>query len=715
MSILLISPSLDGHIGAINKLKEIIDTDLSNNIKTILKINNVPNTTVNFKEFIFENCVSNVNTIEQEISNENIILIIYDFFSIEGAILSKKLKIPSVCSIPAIIFDNINDKFNDDLVTDRLSMIEKLFDVNLSTPRYVSDGFLLEADENIVWGFKNIYSHLYDIVYNPTYHFVGSKSMVKNIKDLSLRDNIVYCSFGTIVTTTILQNYEDRLIQIYENIINTCDYLKLTLILICPNVLFEKISNKNLVYEHFEYCDQIHYLKRAKLFITHGGGNSFNESLVCKCPMIVIPFFGDQFYTSSYVNKHNFGFGYGNIEDFLIDCLIDENVNNNNKHLSYGFYDKVKNIVNEITINSSVFLNCYNELNRQEIHRTILKNIDPNLLFNKGDLLFGTTKDRKHFDKTYDLDFEIGKKQNGNYITFDNLGLEYPVTIDQWNDLLKNYKLSELLENENLKNIHDELSDYKSYLSTKLNYNIEDTINAKDEELLKICCEGMTHFTNNNNKIHFVFKDFNKNDNIGTNIELSHMLKLIKKGKHLSHFIIWVYDELSGKYLITNIQNLINNNVILEFSNVVENRYIHQYTNITDNFQLLLNNIKKKYVVFNKIIIKNKHDIEQLLTNTIIKPIADIVCLQIIYPWSDALNKISNDIQIKNIFNVIREERTENNKIINLYCLTHENFLFKIELYPTILYSCQINDDIKGTKNQRTQLQNIIDAFEIAK
>ena len=40
--------------------------------------------------------------------------------------------------------------------------------------------------------------------------------------------------------------------------------------------------------------DQQQVLSRADVFVTHGGSNSFHESLLSKVPMVVTPFFGDQ-------------------------------------------------------------------------------------------------------------------------------------------------------------------------------------------------------------------------------------------------------------------------------------------------------------------------------------------------------------------------------------------------------------------------------------
>ena len=136
MSILLISPSFHGHAGAIRKLQNMIDMEVSDNIKTILKItDSSKNTTTNPKEFVFENCVDNVNSMLPILDQENVILIIYDFFSIEGSILAKKNNIPCICSIPATISESINYPFKDQLVLEKMNMLEQHFDIRLPIPK----------------------------------------------------------------------------------------------------------------------------------------------------------------------------------------------------------------------------------------------------------------------------------------------------------------------------------------------------------------------------------------------------------------------------------------------------------------------------------------------------------------------------------------------------------------------------------------------------
>uniref|UniRef100_A0A914ND22 glucuronosyltransferase n=1 Tax=Meloidogyne incognita TaxID=6306 RepID=A0A914ND22_MELIC len=59
-----------------------------------------------------------------------------------------------------------------------------------------------------------------------------------------------------------------------------------------PSVPVKYLSEKN---------ENKYFLEKAKvkLFVTHGGQNSFNEILKAGVPVIVIPFFGDQLFNAT--------------------------------------------------------------------------------------------------------------------------------------------------------------------------------------------------------------------------------------------------------------------------------------------------------------------------------------------------------------------------------------------------------------------------------
>jgi len=64
-------------------------------------------------------------------------------------------------------------------------------------------------------------------------------------------------------------------------------------------------------------CPQLEILKLADAFITHGGFNSTLESIAAHVPMLVLPYFADQFDNAKMVSKEGMGLHYN---DPLAEC-----------------------------------------------------------------------------------------------------------------------------------------------------------------------------------------------------------------------------------------------------------------------------------------------------------------------------------------------------------------------------------------------------------
>ena len=67
---------------------------------------------------------------------------------------------------------------------------------------------------------------------------------------------------------------------------------------------------------------------KVKLFVTHCGSNSVQDSVYAMKPMITHPGFGDQVYLSNIILKYGLGkymvnFDYGNMESLIIELLED--------------------------------------------------------------------------------------------------------------------------------------------------------------------------------------------------------------------------------------------------------------------------------------------------------------------------------------------------------------------------------------------------------
>ncbi|NP_001310026.1 uncharacterized UDP-glucosyltransferase YjiC-like [Tetranychus urticae] len=97
------------------------------------------------------------------------------------------------------------------------------------------------------------------------------------------------------------------------------------------------------------YVNQVAVVQKADLVITHGGNNTFMETLYYGKPMIVIPYFYDQFDNAQRVIDKKIGFRlnpYQIDEDYLLDCI--EKIFNDKEML-----DRVKAISHNMRTSNS--------------------------------------------------------------------------------------------------------------------------------------------------------------------------------------------------------------------------------------------------------------------------------------------------------------------------------------------------------------------------
>lgn len=341
MRILVFSSPFEGHL---NVLRKMMEKNSQHQYKLVittwknLQVNNVTNLQKSilretdpalwtFKRVyeLLEDCLKIVERFKPE-------LIIYDFFSLEGKFVGDLLGIPAWCSIPAMMGPNDNKEYLNNKLVQKInvkyiSKLERKYKIKVSGVEMVSDGFHIPGQVNLVWSYPELTPA--NFMYgrkSSEYEFVGNYNEGHNHNK-----EIIYFSLGTVVMNNLWNQQEDTRREV-KNFIN-----RVSQGLAGQRVLF--VSQGKPVLDHVplnwsieDRVDQVEILSRSKVFITHGGSNSFHEAVLQKVPMVVIPFFGDQILVGKRVAELGIGINLGEDDsidtkkskDFLNDKLADK-------------------------------------------------------------------------------------------------------------------------------------------------------------------------------------------------------------------------------------------------------------------------------------------------------------------------------------------------------------------------------------------------------
>lgn len=98
--------------------------------------------------------------------------------------------------------------------------------------------------------------------------------------------------------------------------------------------------------QFYRYAPQIEILKRASLFVTHGGANSVMEALREGTPMLVSPICNDQYHQAHYISRSGVGreldlrtASVAEIRKMLSDMLFDLELRRRAKFVSRGYVE----------------------------------------------------------------------------------------------------------------------------------------------------------------------------------------------------------------------------------------------------------------------------------------------------------------------------------------------------------------------------------------
>lgn len=137
------------------------------------------------------------------------------------------------------------------------------------------------------------------MIYNP---IIPESLSIMEKSDINgiVKEKIIYISTGSII------NRKSFLIKCIDQCLNVLGFE----IYVSAGDYAEELKKnyKNQVRIHiYSFAPQITILKRASMFITHGGMNSICESIYYETPMIVIPFINDEYLNAKMVEECGLG------------------------------------------------------------------------------------------------------------------------------------------------------------------------------------------------------------------------------------------------------------------------------------------------------------------------------------------------------------------------------------------------------------------------
>lgn len=228
----------------------------------------------------------------------NFDMVIYEQFFFLGKHLAEKYNKPAVRIYSSYA---TNKQLMDEIINSGGAM--GIFRYKWITKAFTKDiakGFTLKTDNwldeiienppelNLVYTAKETQPD-FDLFDKSKFKFIGLSVYERDgqIFDFDKSDRpLVYISLGTIIKGG--KKFFNNCIDAFKNenidvIISTGKKFKIG-----------KLKNIPDNIHVYNFVDQIHVLKMADVFITHGGMNSISEALVHKVPMVVIPFSADQ-------------------------------------------------------------------------------------------------------------------------------------------------------------------------------------------------------------------------------------------------------------------------------------------------------------------------------------------------------------------------------------------------------------------------------------
>lgn len=238
--------------------------------------------------------------------------IVHDSYSLWGKYIVRQLKVPAVASIPSTAY-NKNFMYKDP--EGFVKYILRSADTGLSTklPEIIEkieqtfrksyelddlcDIFVAKGEVNLVYTSK--YFQIHADTFDSSYKFVGASTYHRSDApsfpyDLLDGRPLIYIAMGGVV---------NRHAPFYRQCLEAFKGSEYQIVLSLGKIDINELGEipDNFIVE--KYIPQLELLKRAKLFVTHGGINSVTEGLANDVPLLCVPFLSDQCWVSHRVES----------------------------------------------------------------------------------------------------------------------------------------------------------------------------------------------------------------------------------------------------------------------------------------------------------------------------------------------------------------------------------------------------------------------------
>ena len=239
----------------------------------------------------------------EKTSNMKFDYIIYDSILGSGYFLKNIMKIPVICSNSSFAMSKlpVPDRMMEPGFHPQLDLFYELLQTECEKWKVkVPSGyelFISKGDLNIVYTSKEFNS---EEDFDDTYKFVGPSIKQRDEEteftfEKIESERVVYISLGTINT-----DFND----FYKICMNALSNLNCKVVMSvgkkCDINLLGEIPGNFIV---CNFVPQLEILKRASLFVSHGGFNSVSEALYYGVPIITIPMVNDQYMVAKRVEK----------------------------------------------------------------------------------------------------------------------------------------------------------------------------------------------------------------------------------------------------------------------------------------------------------------------------------------------------------------------------------------------------------------------------